>query len=127
MILLKSSNPNGIAYVETKSLDGESNLKHKLAIRDMQDAILSPADAASINGHIYCDYPDDYLYNFDGLMTIKVKNSTDSFKYSLDHSQLLLRGQSLQGTQSIYGIVVYTGAETKIIKHQQAVDYSKIR
>ena len=35
LILLKSSNANGIAYVETKSLDGESNLKHKSAIRDM--------------------------------------------------------------------------------------------
>jgi len=42
LVLLKSSNPNGIAYVETVSLDGETNLKHKSAIRDMQDAILSP-------------------------------------------------------------------------------------
>jgi magnesium-transporting ATPase (P-type) len=41
LILLKSSNPNGIAYVETLTLDGETNLKHKSAIRDMQDAILS--------------------------------------------------------------------------------------
>lgn len=75
LILLKSSNPNGIAYVETLTLDGETNLKHKSAIRDMQDAILSPSDASTINGHIYCDYPNDFLYNFDGLMTIKVKNS----------------------------------------------------
>jgi len=29
MILLKSSDPNGIAYVETVNLDGETNLKHK--------------------------------------------------------------------------------------------------
>jgi len=29
MILLKSSDPSGIAYVETMNLDGESNLKHK--------------------------------------------------------------------------------------------------
>lgn len=55
LILLKSSNPNGVAYVETLSLDGETNHKHKMAIRDMQDAILSPADASTTNGHIYCD------------------------------------------------------------------------
>jgi magnesium-transporting ATPase (P-type) len=47
-------------------------------------------------------------------MTIKVKNSTNSYKYTLDYNQLMLRGTSLQATQWIYGIVVYTGAETKI-------------
>ena len=31
MILLNSSNPNGVCYVETKNLDGETNLKHKKA------------------------------------------------------------------------------------------------
>ena len=29
MILLKSSEPKGVCYVETKNLDGETNLKHK--------------------------------------------------------------------------------------------------
>ena len=31
MMLLSSSLPKGIAYVETKNLDGETNLKHKQA------------------------------------------------------------------------------------------------
>jgi phospholipid-transporting ATPase len=118
--LLKSSNPNGIAYVETQSLDGEMNLKHKSAIRDMQDAILSPADASTINGHIFCDQPNDYLYNFDGMMSIKVKNSDDSYKYTLGYNQLLQRGSSLKTAHWIYGIVVYTGYETKIQQHEAA-------
>ena len=29
MLMLTSSLPKGIAYVETKNLDGETNLKHK--------------------------------------------------------------------------------------------------
>ena len=29
MIILNSSGPKGICYVETKNLDGETNLKHK--------------------------------------------------------------------------------------------------
>jgi magnesium-transporting ATPase (P-type) len=86
LILLKSSNTNGMAYVETINLDGETYLKNKVAIRDMQDAILSPADASSINGHICCDHPDDFLYNFDGMMTIKVKNSEDSLKVPLSYN-----------------------------------------
>ena len=121
LILLKSSNSNGIAYVETIKLDGETNLKHKSAIRDMQDAILSETDAGQINGHIYCEFPNEFLYSFDALMTIKVKNSQDSYKYLLDHNQLLLRGSSLKATQWIYGIVVYTGEETKVRMHQRRV------
>lgn len=103
--------------METVGLDGEPNLKHKAAIRDMQDAILSPQDASTINGHIKCDLPDDSLYNFDGTMTIKVKNLDESYKYCLKYNQLLLRGTSLKTTQWVYGIVVYTGHETKMHQH----------
>ena len=70
LILLKSSDPNGIAYVETVNLDGETNLKHKQAIRDMQDAISSPADAGTVDGTIHCDFPNDQLYNFEGMMQL---------------------------------------------------------
>lgn len=31
LILLGSSGPKGICYVETKNLDGETNLKHKIS------------------------------------------------------------------------------------------------
>jgi P-type E1-E2 ATPase len=35
LILLKSSNPSGLCYIETKNLDGETNLKHKAAIKEI--------------------------------------------------------------------------------------------
>ena len=31
LVLLRSSHPNGTCFVETKSLDGETTLKHKRA------------------------------------------------------------------------------------------------
>lgn len=39
LIVLKSSNSSGIAYVETKNLDGETNLKHKSCHKELQAII----------------------------------------------------------------------------------------
>ena len=35
LLILKSSDENGVCYVETKNLDGETNLKIKLANKDI--------------------------------------------------------------------------------------------
>lgn len=60
-------------------------------------------------------------------MTIKVKNSQDNYKYPLDYNQLLLRGTTLKSTAWIYGIVVYSGRETKIHMHQSKVLKTKMK
>lgn len=51
-------------------------------------------------------------------MTIKVKNSQQVYKYSLGYSQLLIRGTTLRSTHWVYGIVVHTGKDTKVCRHQ---------
>ena len=48
------------------------------------------------------------------MMVVSLKNSEYSYRYRLDYDQLMLRGSSLKITQWVYGIVVYTGRETKI-------------
>lgn len=35
LLLLNSSGPKGICYIETKNLDGETNLKHKVANKEI--------------------------------------------------------------------------------------------
>lgn len=35
LVLLNSSGRKGICYIETKNLDGETNLKHKMASKDI--------------------------------------------------------------------------------------------
>jgi len=37
MLLLNSSDPKGLCYIETKDLDGETNLKHKRIITELAD------------------------------------------------------------------------------------------
>jgi P-type E1-E2 ATPase len=35
LLLLQSSSESGLCYIETKSLDGETNMKHKVCHKDM--------------------------------------------------------------------------------------------
>ena len=37
MIILNSSGPKGVCYIETKNLDGETNLKMKSAQKDLHE------------------------------------------------------------------------------------------
>ena len=44
ILLLQTSLPKGIAYVETKNLDGETNLKHKVAPKALFDLFKDDID-----------------------------------------------------------------------------------
>jgi magnesium-transporting ATPase (P-type) len=59
LILLKSSNASGLAYIETKNLDGETNLKHKSALKELQATITDPTRASALRGLITCESPND--------------------------------------------------------------------
>ena len=110
LILLKSSADNCLAYVETKNLDGETNLKHKAALKDIQFMITTPGAAAVMQAEMTCEAPNTHLYKFDGFLKFDTGD-----EYNLDHNQLLLRGCSLKNTEWVYGLVVYTGHDTKIM------------
>ena len=39
MILVQSSDTKGVCYIETKNLDGETNLKHKTAVKALHSGL----------------------------------------------------------------------------------------
>ena len=110
LVLINSSLTKGICYVETKNLDGESNLKHKQA---PEDCIFVNTDQDILKAYykatIECEKENEYLYKFNGQM--KLNKET----IGLDKDQILLRGSSLKNTKYVYGIAVYTGHDTKIM------------
>jgi len=114
MLMLSSSLPKGIAYVETKNLDGETNLKHKqadkavLRLASTDEQALSNFNGATID----CEGPNEHLYKFEGNLTL-----TDGAKIAIEPDQVLLRGSCLRNTQWIVGVCVYSGHETKIMKN----------
>jgi len=62
-----------------------------------------------------CEQPNDMLYKFEGAMGLNEEHK--EVLISLGPDQMLLRGSSLRNTEYIYGLVVFTGHETKIMKN----------
>lgn len=105
---MSSSEPEGLAYLETSNLDGESNLKLRTAPSKTCDMV-SEDSLSSLRGTVKCELPNAELYHFEGTL------KTSTFTVSLDQNNLLPRGAVLRNAAWIAGLVVYTGHESRIM------------
>ncbi|XP_053599643.1 phospholipid-transporting ATPase VD [Plodia interpunctella] len=107
MVLLHTSNPMGVCYLDTCNLDGETNLKQRLVVPALKryHNQFNPTKFISI---IEVDRPSTKIYRFSG--TISNPNGT---RIPLDSDNLLLRECTIKNTDFVEGIVVYAGHETK--------------
>ena len=62
---------------------------------------------------IECENPNNLIYKFEGTMKIEGIDE----EISLGPDNVLLRGMNLRNTELIFGIVVFTGHETKVMKN----------
>ncbi|XP_042480914.1 probable phospholipid-transporting ATPase 4 isoform X1 [Macadamia integrifolia] len=110
LLLLSSSYEDGICYVETMNLDGETNLKVK---RCLEVTLSLEEDAAfgDFTGIIRCEDPNPNLYTFVGNLEY------DRQVYALDPSQILLRDSKLRNTAYVYGVVIFTGHDSKVMQN----------
>ncbi|KAG6963542.1 hypothetical protein JG687_00006507 [Phytophthora cactorum] len=104
------SNPAGICYVETKSLDGETNLKLRQGLEATYTALLNDAAVGNIKGTLVCETPNNSIHRFSGSMTLE-----GGKKEVITTNAIVLRGSTLRNTEYIYGLVVNTGPDTKIM------------
>jgi phospholipid-transporting ATPase len=61
-----------------------------------------------------CEKPNSNLHNFRGRISFKANDQDTPRMVPISMSQMLLRGCMLKNSQYILGLVVYTGAETRI-------------
>ncbi|KAI9297264.1 phospholipid-translocating P-type ATPase [Neoconidiobolus thromboides FSU 785] len=106
LVLLKSDEAYGEAYLLTSNLDGESNLKTIHCPKITMEMELD--EFCNLNGIIECPQPNAHLYNFDARLIL------DGNIIPLNPNQLLLQGTILKNTKFVYGVAVYTGLETKL-------------
>uniref|UniRef100_A0A8C5H312 Phospholipid-transporting ATPase n=1 Tax=Gouania willdenowi TaxID=441366 RepID=A0A8C5H312_GOUWI len=111
LLLLSSSEPLNLVYIETAELDGETNLKVRQALTvtgDLGDDIEKLAD---FDGEVRCEPPNNRLDRFTGTLTCS------SQKYPLDNEKILLRGCTLRNTEWCFGLVLFGGPETKLMQN----------
>ncbi|KAJ0235198.1 Phospholipid-transporting ATPase 1 [Hirschfeldia incana] len=119
MVLLATSDPTGVVYVQTTNLDGESNLKTRYA---KQETLQKAAtDLETFDGFIKCEKPNRNIYGFQANMEI------DGRRLSLGPSNIILRGCELKNTEWALGVVVYAGSETKAMLNNSGAPSKRSR
>ncbi|XP_066504917.1 probable phospholipid-transporting ATPase IA isoform X2 [Hoplias malabaricus] len=110
-ILLSSSEPQGMCYIETSNLDGETNLKIRQGLQ-ITSEIKDIESLTRLSGRMECESPNRHLYEFVGNIRLDGHSTVP-----LGPDQILLRGAQLRNTQWVHGIVVYTGHDTKLMQN----------
>ncbi|KAJ4961095.1 hypothetical protein NE237_021005 [Protea cynaroides] len=110
LLLLSSSYSDGICYVETMNLDGETNLKVKQCL-EATAALQDESSFQKFKAIVKCEDPNEHLYSFIGSLYY------DGRQFPLSPQQILLRDSKLRNTEYIYGVVIFTGHDTKVMQN----------
>ncbi|KAG9242726.1 hypothetical protein BJ878DRAFT_155657 [Calycina marina] len=111
IVLLQASGVNGIAFIETMALDGETNLKTKQAPVSLAKFCSTVDDMVACRAKIIVEDPNLDLYNFDGRVIV------DGETLPLTTNEIVFRGSTLRNTTSAMGMVINSGEECKIRKN----------
>uniref|UniRef100_A0A4W4HGM2 Phospholipid-transporting ATPase n=1 Tax=Electrophorus electricus TaxID=8005 RepID=A0A4W4HGM2_ELEEL len=106
-----SNEPQGMCYIETSNLDGETNLKIRQGLQITAE-IKDIESLMRLSGRMECESPNRHLYEFVGNIRLDGHSTVP-----LGPDQILLRGAQLRNTQWVHGIVVYTGHDTKLMQN----------
>uniref|UniRef100_M3ZWN1 Phospholipid-transporting ATPase n=1 Tax=Xiphophorus maculatus TaxID=8083 RepID=M3ZWN1_XIPMA len=119
LLLLSSSEPLNLIYVETAELDGETNLKVKQALTvtgEMGDNI---DDLSAFRGEVRCEPPNNHLDKFKGTLTV------DEQQHGLDNDKILLRGCTVRNTEWCFGLVIFAGLDTKLMQNSGRTTFKR--
>ncbi|KAL2197742.1 hypothetical protein P885DRAFT_77420 [Corynascus similis CBS 632.67] len=108
IVLLHATGPNGVAFIETMALDGETNLKSKQACPLLAKHCSSFADMNNCEAEIVSEDPNIDLYNYEGRVTVNGETMP------LTLNEVVYRGSTLRNTPYAIGLVINSGEECKI-------------
>lgn len=114
IVVLSTSDADGVCYVETKNLDGETNLKPRKSLK-ATSTICSEEDLEHSAFILDSEPPHANLYNYNGVIRYRAAGMDEMKVEPVTINEMLLRGCSVRNTNWIIGLVVFTGADTKIM------------
>lgn len=106
----KADVPSGKCFVETKSLDGETNLKPKQALEATYRDVSTVAALARLKGSLSMEHPNKVINSFNGVITLETKGS-----FRVGVANIILRGSVLRNCDWAIALVMNTGRDTKIL------------
>uniref|UniRef100_A0A669D5C8 Phospholipid-transporting ATPase n=1 Tax=Oreochromis niloticus TaxID=8128 RepID=A0A669D5C8_ORENI len=118
LLLLSSTEPHGLCYIETAELDGETNMKVRQSV-SVTSELGDPNNLASFDGEVVCEPPNNKLDRFSGTLYWREK------KYSLTNQNMLLRGCVLRNTEACYGLVIFAGPDTKLMQNSGRTKFKR--
>ena len=109
LLLLTTKDQKCEAFNKTSSLDGETNLKPKLALKSINDTVFGEQN---MQLKVECHKPIADLYSFNAR-AIYGAEITD-----IDLKQFMHRGATICNSDSVTGLVVHTSTDCKLIMNQ---------
>uniref|UniRef100_A0A8B9QGZ2 Phospholipid-transporting ATPase n=1 Tax=Apteryx owenii TaxID=8824 RepID=A0A8B9QGZ2_APTOW len=119
LLLLSSSEPHSLTYIETAELDGETNLKVKQALTVTAELGEDLQKLTEFDGEVKCEAPNNKLDKFTGTLTLRGE------KYALDSEKMLLRGCTIRNTEWCFGLVIYAGPDTKLMQNSGKTTFKR--
>ncbi|CAG8516246.1 374_t:CDS:10 [Acaulospora colombiana] len=103
----------------TKNLDGETNLKIRNGISEI-DYVTTPEDCASVRFYVDSEPPTTSLFSYNATVVFphglpgRSRGRGGPKKIPVNLNSMLLRGCVLKNTEWVIGLVLFTGADTKL-------------
>uniref|UniRef100_A0A0X3P709 Phospholipid-transporting ATPase n=1 Tax=Schistocephalus solidus TaxID=70667 RepID=A0A0X3P709_SCHSO len=116
LVILSSGDPRGTVRITTGNLDGESSVKtlHSVTATQSEFKLLLSLEQGSLEkvnvqqATIVCQNPTGDLHSFEGRLEY------GDTSVALGIENIALRGAVLRQPNSILGVAVYTGHDTKL-------------
>ena len=120
IVILSTSDPDGQCYVETKNLDGETNLKPRQSLHCGRQ-VKHARDCEKSEFVIESETPHLNLYSYSAAIRWDQRDPEfpdaprKEMVEPISINNMLLRGCSVRNTEWVLGVVMFTGGETKIM------------
>ncbi|KAI7828220.1 hypothetical protein BC939DRAFT_474939 [Gamsiella multidivaricata] len=123
IVILSTSEADGLCFIETKNLDGETNLKIRRGLTATK-GLKTPAAIERAAFYVESESPHANLYSYQGALKWLISDGADmpagdrvvhNKTESITINEILLRGCVLRNTEHVIGMVLFTGTDTKIM------------